>query len=403
MAAYDLFSRAFKADPFPIYAAMRQDDPVYAHRAPSGQTIWYITRYDDAAAALRDHELFVKDVRRTRDDAAEDEGGELQTAVNRNMLFADPPDHTRLRALVSLAFTPRRIDGLRGQVQQIADELIDAVAPRGACDLIEAFALPLPVIVIGELLGIPAADRVQVAAWSQTIISPVARRLSKRERRRALRAFVDYLRAVFADRRGRPRDDLISALVQAEQAGDRLSEAELSSMTALLLVTGHETTVNLIGNGVLALLQHPEQRALLEARPELIDQAVEELLRFDGPVETATTRWVARDVVWRGRELRRGDVVRVVLASADRDPDQFPDSDRLKFTRAENRHLQFGLGIHYCLGAPLARLEGRIALPTLLRRLPNLRLAVPPETLRWRPGVLFRGLHALPVEWGPTR
>jgi cytochrome P450 len=399
MSEYDLFSATFKADPFPTFAALRCDAPVYAHRTPSGQTIWYVSRYEDGVAVLRDHDLFIKDMHALRERPSADSPHELHAAINRNMLFADPPDHTRLRALVSLAFTPRRIEALQGRVQEIADALIDAVVARGKCDLMAAFALPLPVQVIGELLGIPSADRERVAAWSQVIISPVARRLSKRERRRTLQAFVAWLHTLFADRRAAPRDDLISALVQAEQAGDRLTEAQLSSMVALLLVTGHETTVHLIGNGMLALLTHPQQRALLQAQPALIDQAIEELLRFDGPVESSTTRWVARDEFWNGAAMRRGDVVRVLLTSADRDPARFPDPDRLDLTRSDSRHLQFGLGIHYCLGAPLARLEARTAFLTLLRRLPDLQLAVPAADLQWRPGVLFRGLVTLPVVW----
>ncbi|MCA9968901.1 MAG: cytochrome P450 [Anaerolineales bacterium] len=396
---YDLFTARFKADPFPTFAAMRRDDPIYAHRAPDGTTIWYVTRYEDVVAVLRDDVHFCKDPRHARAAAAPRRDNALQQLINENMLFADPPDHTRLRALVNQAFTPRRVEALAPRVQAITAELLDAVAARGAMDLIAAYALPLPVRVICELLGIPPADQAQVSDWSQAIISPGSRGLNYSARRRKVKAFVAYLQGMFADRAARPQDDLVTALVQAEEAGERLSEAELSSMVALLLVTGHETTVNLIGNGVLALLRHPAQRARLWAAPGLWETAVEELLRFDGPVETSTTRWVRQDVTLHGQRLRRGDVLRVVLSAANRDAAQFAAPDELDVARADNRHLAFGLGVHYCLGAPLARLEGRVALPALFGRFPNLRLAVPAEALRWRAGVLFRGLEALPVAW----
>jgi cytochrome P450 PksS len=266
-------------------------------------------------------------------------------------------------------------------------------------DLIADYALPLPITVIADMLGIPAGDRDNVFDWSQAIISPGRHHLTFRARRRKVRTFVEYLRQMFADRQQHPRDDLTTALVQAEQAGDKLTEMELSSMVALLFVTGHETTVNLIGNGVLALLQHPHQLAMFKENPGLMETAVEELLRFDGPVETSTTRWAREDVEMHGQHIKRGDIVRVVLASANRDPACCPHPNHLDVTRREQRHLAFGHGIHYCLGAPLARLEGHIALETLLRRMPNLRLAVPVDQLQWHSGVLFRGLESLPLTW----
>ena len=397
---YDLFSPTFKANPFPTFAAMRTDAPIYAHHSPSGGTIWYITRFEDVTAVLKDNDHFVKDVRHTLPPGtAKPRKSSLYRLINENMLFADPPDHTRLRALVNQAFTPRRVEQLAGQVQAITDELLGAIAPAGTADLIASFALPMPVRVIAELLGIPLADQAQVADWSQAIISPGSRNLNYSSRKRKVRAFVDYLRQMFAARQQQPQDDLISALVAAEEAGERLNEAELSSMVALLLVTGHETTVNLLGNGVSALLQHPEQLAILQERPDLWETAVEELLRFDGPVETSTTRWVRADFELRGHKMQRGDVVRVVLASANRDATQFTQPDVLDITRGDNRHLAFGMGIHYCLGAPLARLEGQIGLQTLFTKFPELQLAIPAQQLEWRSGVLFRGLKQLPVRW----
>ncbi|MEZ4592034.1 MAG: cytochrome P450 [Chloroflexota bacterium] len=396
---YDLFSPSFKANPFPTFAQMRQDDPIYAHRSPGGGTIWYMTRFAEVTAVLKDNDHFVKDIRHTLPpEAKPPRKSAMHRLINENMLFADPPDHTRLRALVNQAFTPRRVEQLAPRIQHITDELLDAIAAAGQADLIADFALPMPVRIIAELLGIPAEDQAQVADWSQAIISPGSRDLNYSARKRKVRAFVAYLQEMFALRQKNPQDDLISALVQAEEAGERLNEAELSSMVALLLVTGHETTVNLLGNGALALLAHPEQLGILRERPELWETAVEELLRFDGPVETSTTRWVREDFVFEGHPMRRGDVVRVVLASANRDACQFAQPDTLDVTRRDNRHLAFGMGIHYCLGAPLARLEGQIGLQTLFERFPNLQLAVPAAQLEWRSGVLFRGLKALLVK-----
>jgi cytochrome P450 len=398
---FDLFSPSFKADPFATYQQMRAEAPIYPHLAPDGRTIWYITRYEDVTAVLRDDVHFCKDPRHAHPQEAP-RHALIARLINENMLFSDPPDHTRLRALVNQAFTPRRVEGLADAIETTAVALLDAICHKGSLELIADYALPLPVRVISELLGIPPADRERVSDWSQAIISPGSRGLNYSARRRKVKAFVTYLQEMFADRAAHPQDDLVTALVQAEEAGEKLNEQELSSMVALLLVTGHETTVNLIGNGVLALLRHPEQLALLrEGRVEGgWATAVEELLRYDGPVETSTTRWVREDVVLHGQHLRRGDVVRAVISSANRDAAQFTHPDTLDVTRADNKHLAFGLGIHYCLGAPLARLEGRIALSLLFGRFANLRLAVPAEALRWRSGVLFRGLVALPLAWG---
>lgn len=397
---FDLFSRKFKKNPFPTFARMRGEAPIYANVAPSGVVTWYITAYEDVLDVLKDNERFVKDVQQTVPPAERpsQRRPSIHQRINQNMLFSDPPDHTRLRALVNQAFTPRRVDQMKPRIQQISDQLLDQVN-AGFMDVIAEYALPLPVIVICEMLGIPAADQADVADWSQAIISPGSRGLNYRARKKKVRRFVDYLRQMFVDRQQQPQDDLVTALVQAEMAGDKMNEAELSSMVALLLVTGHETTVNLIGNGTLALLQNRDQLALLQVNEAMWETAVEELLRYDGPVETSTTRWVRADMTYKGRPMQRGDVVRVVLASANRDGCHFTEPDNLDVTRSENKHLAFGHGIHYCLGAPLARLEGHIALQTLFSRFPGLQLAQPAETLQWRSGVLFRGLETLPVAW----
>lgn len=400
----DLFSATFKADPFPTLAKLREQEPVYAHLAPYGARIWYITRYEDVLAVLRDNKRFTKNPRWERGTSSSASpthfGRNLSQMISQNMLFADPPDHTRLRALVGQAFTPRRVEALAPRIEAIAEELLTRVRPHGRMELIADFALPLPMRVIMELLGIPAADQSQVHEWTKAIIAPSRHGIRLRQRQRNIRAFVAYVQAMFAERHARPQDDLITALGQAEEVGgDKLSEAELTSMVALLFVTGHETVVNFIGNGLLALLAHPEQTAELRTNPALLERAMEELLRYDGPVETSTTRWAREDVLLGGQTIRKGDVVRVVLASANRDAAVFGAGDGLDFGRAENPHLAFGYGIHYCLGAPLARLEGRIAFPRLLA-LPNLRLAVPPAELKWHLGVIFRGLEAVPLEWG---
>lgn len=397
---YDLFSTAFKRDPFTTFAQMRESAPIYANVAPNGTTTWYVTRYDDVLTVLRDNERFVKDIRNTilpEERPSSTKQKSVQQRINENMLFSDPPDHTRLRALVTLAFTPRRVEKMRDEVQKIANTLLDQAAMVGEMDLIADYALPLPVIVICQLLGIPQKDQEMVAAWSQSIISPGSRGLGYRKRKRMMRDFVAYLGELFAQRQQQPEDDLITALVQAEAEGERLNEAELSSMVALLLVTGHETTVNLIGNGALALMQNREQLQLMMANEALMDNAIEELLRYDGPVETSTTRWVRYDCEFMGQQLKRGDIMRVSLASANRDVSHFEGPDKLDITRQANKHLAFGHGIHYCLGAPLARLEGKIALRTLFARFPSIQLQKTPEQLQWRSGVLFRGLESFPV------
>ncbi len=398
----DLFDPSFKADPYPTYARLRSSAPVYRAALPDGRGVWLITRYEDVLAVLKD-QRFVKDWRGalTPEQLAQVPPiPEVMKPLSQNMLDTDPPDHERLRALVSKAFTPRLIERLRPRVQAISDGLLDAVQDRGEMDLIDDYAFPLPITVIVELLGVPAEDRNNFREWSDAAVSGNA---SQEYMEQILiphmQAFTDYLHALFEEKRSNPKDDLVSALVRAEEAGDRLSEDELLGMVFLLLVAGHETTVNLIGNGVLALLQHPDQLRKLKEDPSLIKPAVEELLRYDGPVETSTERFAREDVEIGGQVIPRGEMVLVVLAAADHDPERFPDPDELDITRTDNRHLAFGKGIHHCLGAPLARMEGQIAISTLLRRMPNLRLKGSPESLTWRPGLVLRGLRSLPVEF----
>ena len=398
---YDLYSDAFRADTYATFARMREHDPVICQPGMDGETpIWWVTRYDDAEAVLLDDERFVRDPRLAVPPEQRPELPEFFSFIDSNMLNRDGDDHRRLRRLVSKAFTPRMIEQLRPRIQEIADELIDRVSADGEMELVSDFAFPLPITVIAELLGVPAADRESFREWSGAMVSPA---LAAAEMERAdalLGAFVNYLLALFAERRNEPGEDLVSALVAVEDGGDTLSEEELCSMVALLIVAGHETTVSLIGNAMRALLTHPEQRAAIERDPSLLPAAVEELIRYDGPVERTLNRWAAVDVEIRGQKIRRGETVIVVLGAADHDPERFDEPDTLDLAAGrKTRHLGFGRGRHFCLGAPLARLEAEIALGTLLRRLPGLRLAVPPEELRWRPVPLFRSLVALPVAW----
>jgi cytochrome P450 PksS len=323
--------------------------------------------------------------------------------LSRNMLDVDAPDHPRLRGLVHHAFTPRLVEGMRQRVQSLTHELLDAVAARGRMDIIRDYALPLPTTIIAEMLGVPVRDRHKFHRWTSAIVSSDPFGWGMIMMLPRLMALLRYIRKSVSTRRADPRDDLLSALVIAEEAGEKLTEDELVSMVSLLLIAGHETTVNLIGNGMLALLQHPDHLEKLRGDPALVKPAVEELLRYDSPLETATERFAREDVSLAGVTIPRGELVFAVIASANRDPAQFPRPDTLDLAREPNRHLTFGQGVHYCLGAPLARLEGQIAINTLLSRISDLRLAVPSQTLRWRRGLVLRGLEALPVEFTRTR
>jgi len=383
----------FHANPYPFYRRLREQDPV--HASPLGA--WILTRYDDAVMVLRDPRFG----REGMADLLEARlGYDTDVSHTRDMLFRDPPDHTRLRGLVSRAFTPRVVEAMRPHIQDIVDGLLDRLEAGHGMDVIEDLAYPLPVTVICEMLGVPIADQNVFKQWSADIarsldaaILPADSEVIPRgrEARDALRA---YLRSLIATRRKSPRADLLSALIAVEEEGSKLSEGELVSTCALLLIAGHETTVNLIGNGLLALLQHPDQlRALLD-NPALIQTAVEELLRYDGPVQR-TGRMATADVEIGGKQIPKGSVVVAAIGAANRDPAQFPDPERLDIARRDNRHIAFGFGIHFCLGAPLARIEGQVAIGTLLRRMPALELVSGiPE---WRESSVLRGLKTLPV------
>src|SRR2546428_6436627 len=318
------------------------------------------------------------------------------------MLVRDPPDHTRLRSLVNKAFTPRVVEALRPHIQDIVDGLLKNVAGQGSMDLVEDFAYPIPVIVICEMLGVPVEDRERFKEWGlaiarglDTILLPPDSDVPQRSAA-ARHALGEYFRALIAERRASPRGDLLSALIAAEEAGDKLSEDELLATCILLLVAGHETTVNLIGNGTLALLRHPHELRRLRESPGLIASAVEELLRYDGPVQR-TARIPSEDVTIGGRTIGKGEMVLPFIGAADRDPAQFPDPDRLDLARTDNRHIAFGWGMHFCLGAPLARVEGQIAIDALVRRLPKLELVT--DEPEYRESLTLRGLKTLQVRF----
>ncbi|HZE00253.1 MAG TPA: cytochrome P450, partial [Pseudonocardiaceae bacterium] len=320
---------------------------------------------------------------------------EVFAAVSHSMLNSNPPEHTRLRRLVTAGFTRRRVELLAPRIQQITDELLDGMVDAAQVDLIASFALPLPITVICELLGVPEDRRAEFHDWSTTFVTGALAGADVFVA--AVTAMGSYLRELIDAKRADGADDLISALVAARDGQDRLSDDELTSMVSLLLVAGHETTVNLIGNAVHALLTHPEQMGLLRAQPHRLPDVIEEMLRFDGPLQVATFRWSAEPVDIGEVTIPTGEIVLPGLLSANRDPACAAQPDALDIARTDNAHLGFGHGIHHCLGAPLARLEGRIALGTLLARFPRLRLAVPAQQLTWRQGVIMNGLAALPV------
>src|SRR5215218_569872 len=399
IAAPDLASPEFKANPYPFYAQLREEAPVWRTEVLNGRTAWLVTRYEDAMGVLKD-DRFAKDPRSAQDP---DQRAQAQWVpailkpLERNMLDVDEPDHRRLRTLVSKAFTPRLIERLRGRIEAICQELLDAMERKGRAELVSDYALPLPATVIAELLGIPAGDHRKFHRWSNRIVSISSGRDVWRALPAAI-AFVRYLRKISERRRASPEDDLISALVQAEEEGDKLSQDELLAMSFLLLVAGHETTVNLIASGALALLEHPDQLEKLQGDSQLIKPAVEELLRYTSPVEIATERYARQDLKICGTTVPRGELVLAVLGSANRDEQQFEDPDTLDLAREPNRHLAFGRGgVHHCLGAPLARMEGQIAISALLKRFPGLHLDVDPASLPWRRGIFLRGLQRLPL------
>lgn len=395
----DQLSRDFLRDPYPAYAALRAEAPVHLVRDLEDRELWLVVGHEACRTAFTDPRLS-RDWLKSGDVTQIYKAGTATSAL-KHMLLSDPPDHTRLRRLVAREFTPRRITALAPRIQQITDELLDAMeASAGGgerrADLIAAFAFPLPMTVICELLGVPELDREAFRSWSNEIVA----RTSAEAQTSAYEQVTAYLVELITAKRADPGEDLLSAMIHAvDDGGDRLSADELIGMCVLLLVAGHETTVNLIGNGMRALFAHTGQLADLQADFGLLDGAVEEMLRYDGPVETCTERLALEDVEMGGVTIPKGATVLIVIADADRDAERFKEPDTFDIRRDSRGHIAFGHGLHYCLGAPLARLEGRIAVRTLLERFPDLAQEGDEAELAWMPGMLIRGVRTLPVRW----
>ncbi len=400
----EIYTPEFRMDPYPVYARLRAEQPVVRVRTPRFDS-YLVTRYADAREAMSDHRLS-KDLYRAGDTYLA-VFGEKARQINTNMLNSDPPEHSRLRRLVTQAFTPRRIEAMRPRIEQIVEDLLDRIAPHGRTDFVDDFALRLPLAVIGDLLGIPATDHEEILAGTQVIRTVGTGGRSPQEDRAAIGQAQQRLHAYFtglvAARRRQPGDDLVSALIDACDEDGRLSEAELVSTAFLLLFAGYQTTSDFLGNAVVALLTHPEELDRLRADPDLVPTAVEELLRFDGSVPVSSFRFATEDLEIGGVRIPEGSIVTVVLGSANRDPELVSDPDRLDLTRRPTPHTAFGHGIHYCLGTALARLEATTALRRILARLPDLRLDVPVDELQWLPAAsAFRGLLELPLRFTPT-
>ncbi|MGW0576734.1 cytochrome P450 family protein [Streptomyces sp. NPDC002920] len=382
------------ADPYATYGRLREAGPVHRFTGTDGLPAWLVTRYDDVRQALADPRLSL-DKRNAKPGGYR--GLALPPALDANLLNMDPPDHTRIRRLVSRAFTPRRTALLREPIRKTAHSLLDAIAADGRADLIASYAAPLPIAVICDLLGVAEDDRLDFRSWTDALVVPDPARPDRAKE--AVRGLLAYFTRLLTDKRAAPADDLLSALIAVRDEEDRLSEDELMSLAFLILIAGYENTVHLIGNATLALLRHPGRLAELRADPGRLGPAVEELARYDGPVPLAIRRFPTEDVVIGGVTVPAGETVLLSLAAAHRDPRRFSEPDRLDLDRDATGHLALGHGIHYCVGAPLARTETEIALAVLLERFPRLALDVPPDALRWRPSMRTRGLLSLPVRY----
>jgi len=402
---YNIWSQKTRNNPHDLYRQMRENDPTYRVVDGMGQTVWFFTKYEDSVSILRDkrsiknpRKSLPPDVLQSRFGVDIDEAIDTESpweVVNQHMLNQDPPDHTRLRGIVHKAFTPNRVRDLQPRIEQIADELLDEMDSKTDGDLIADYALPLPITVIAEMLGIPVEDRDKFRQWTNVILSGDMSSIAM------IMEFVQYMNNMIDIRSKEDTGDILSALVRARDDGEQLGRMELLSMIFLLLVAGHETTVNLIGNGMLDLLQHPDQFEELRANPDLTDSAIEEMLRYNGPVDATLNRWAGADMDWHdGRTIKAGDVLIPLLLAADRDPDQFENPDVFDITREHNPHIAFGQGIHFCLGAPLARMEGRIAISKLMARFPKMTLNIDPSTIQRGPSIVLHNLTHLPMSYG---
>jgi cytochrome P450 len=398
----DLKSGPNVQDPFPLYAWLRDHDPVHWSESLNA---WVITRYEDVAWVFDRPETFSSDRFRKIDERYVSQRPAVRAVaevLGHWLVFRDPPDHDRLRRLLQSSFTPKQLESSRERVQRTVDALLDRVVPRGTMDFIRELAFPLPAIVIAGLVGAPEQDLEAIKTWSDRLAAYLGGAVDERDNfadaSAGVAGLADYFGVLLRDRERHPRDDLMSLLLRAEHEGDHLTRDEVVANCILLLFAGHETTTNLLGNGLFHLLRHPAQAALLRADPGLLHGAVEELLRYDGPVP-ATVKVATEDVTWHGRTIRRGDMVVPSMAAANRDPKQFPDPDVLDVRRQPERHVAFAAGMHFCLGAWLARLEARIVLDAVFRRLPQLALTLTEP--RWKPMLFLRGLEALPLAWEP--
>jgi cytochrome P450 len=394
----DLASAVVKRDPFPLYQRLRDGKPVVRFRprgpAGGGAEAFAIARYADVSALAKDRR-FTKE--RENAGLAPQRMPRFMQPLTRNMLALDDPDHARLKRLVQAAFTPRRIAMMQARTQDLSTRLLDGLAKRKRFDFIADYAMPLPVAVISELLGVPPSDQNSFARWSGALIRAGHSNVSTILALPNILRFLSYLKRFIVMKRADPQDDLVSALVAAEADGEKLDAEELMAMIGILLSAGHETTVNVLGNGMLTLLTQPEAMAQLQAQPAITETAVEELLRFCGPIATLTHRYAMEDLEISGARVPKGALVFGLVASANRDERQFEQADKLDLTRSPNRHLTFGEGGHYCIGASLARMESAIAFRDILARFPTLRLAEKPDQLDWTPGLVLRGLRKLPV------
>lgn len=392
----NIWSWEGRQNPHALYKLMRETDPVHRDIGPvTGNSFWFLTRYQDCVDALKDPRLSKEPAKALTTEQFGAMRSPFLEPLNHHMLNFDPPTHTRLRGLVHKAFTPRMIDNLRPRIESISEELLTAMQEHKGetIDFIDAYAFPVPIIVIMELLGIPAEERDQFRQWTRAILFSG----DMQQMMVAGMSLIQYLAEIFDERRAHPKDDLISGLLHVEEDGNKLSQEEMISMIFLLLVAGHETTVNLIASGTMTLLKNPDQKDKLVKDPSLIRSAIEEMLRYESPVENTLNRWAVEDIEIGGKVIPRGDIVLATVLAANRDPSVFPDPDKFDIMREPNKHIAFGNGIHFCLGAPLARLEGAIAINALLRRIPTLELAVAPEQLRWNEQVILHGLTGLPV------
>ncbi len=390
----DFFSTSFKKNSYDIYRQLRASQPVLAFELPSGLNAWLVTRHQEAQEIFKNPKV-IKDYKNIDPDA----GYFLENGafLAENMLSSDPPDHTRTRRLVAKAFTPKMIAQMEEEIQKITDDLLSKVEGKAEMDVVSDFALPLPIEVISNMLGIPADDRHKFHEWSQMIVQAANDQTKMKENQESINAFVGYIRELIDVKRKNPDDRLISLLIAAHEEGDHLTEQELISNVFLLIVAGHETTVNLITNGLYALLKNPDQLKKLRENPDLLDNMIEESLRYHSPVEIAPVRYAAEDMDWDGQKISRGDAIFISLASVNRDEAVYEEGDAFDISRPNIKHFAFGKGIHFCLGAPLARMEAKVAFRTLLDSYDELTLADADDDIHWRPGMMMRSLEKLRI------